>query len=105
MSVRKAGTISIPGVYVGMGDKLTLTSPLSGDIGPLGPVPRSRVYRMLRTGEVRVNGRRVNIPSFQVRPDQILVGADAHHGDAAETAVLEGRRGAHAGSLRGWNRG
>ena len=33
---------------------------------------RSQARQLVRHGHFQVNGRRVNIPSFQVRPDQII---------------------------------
>lgn len=55
-------------------------------------LPRGRVYRMLRTGEVRVNGRRVKPTHRLVEGDEVRVppvhGLD--HGGAADAFIGQG---------------
>lgn len=40
-------------------------------INKLKNIPKSRIYRMLRSGEVRVNGGRIK-PSYKLNPDDVL---------------------------------
>jgi small subunit ribosomal protein S4 len=47
---------------------------------------RSQARQLVRHGHFQVNGRRVNIPSFQVRPDQII---SVRPGSSAEQVIRD----------------
>ena len=47
---------------------------------------RSQARQLVRHGHFQVNGRRVNIPSFQVRPDQIV---SMRPGSSAEQVIRD----------------
>jgi small subunit ribosomal protein S4 len=47
---------------------------------------RSQARQLVRHGHFQVNGRRVNIPSFQVRPDQIV---SIRAGSSAEQVIRD----------------
>ena len=47
---------------------------------------RSQARQLVRHGHFQVNGRRVNIPSFQVRPDQII---SMRPGSSAEQVIRD----------------
>ena len=47
---------------------------------------RSQARQLVRHGHFQVNGRRVNIPSFQVRPDQII---SVGPGSSAEQVIRD----------------
>ncbi len=47
---------------------------------------RSQARQLVRHGHFQVNGRRVNIPSFQVRPDQIV---SMRAGSSAEQVIRD----------------
>ena len=47
---------------------------------------RSQARQLVRHGHFQVNGRRVNIPSFQVRPDQII---SVRQGSSAEQVIRD----------------
>jgi small subunit ribosomal protein S4 len=47
---------------------------------------RSQARQLVRHGHFQVNGRRVNIPSFQVRPDQIV---SIKSGSSAEQVIRD----------------
>lgn len=61
-------------------------------LGRLKGLPKSRVYRMVRRGEVRVNGARAR-PATRVR-DGDLVRLPPYRGAGAQEAVAEAPRGA-----------
>ena len=47
---------------------------------------RAQARQLVRHGHFQVNGRRVNIPSYQVRPDDVITVAD---GSAAEQVIRD----------------
>ena len=47
---------------------------------------RSQARQLVRHGHFQVNGRRVNIPSYQVRPDDVITVA---HGSSAEQVIRD----------------
>ncbi|MGH8582170.1 MAG: RluA family pseudouridine synthase [Gammaproteobacteria bacterium] len=60
----------------------------------LGDVPKSRVYRMLRSGEVRIDGGRVR-QDHRLRSGEVLRIPPVRHTVAAPPAIISDR-------LRGW---
>ena len=59
---------------------------------------RAQARQLVRHGHFHVNGRRVNIPSYQVRPDDIVTIAPGSSGRA-------GRSATRPTSPRRWPRG
>src|SRR3954453_15979653 len=47
---------------------------------------RAQARQLVRHGHFQVNGRRVNIPSYQVRPDDVIM---LRHGSPAETVIRD----------------